>query len=119
MRFPPRIPGGKLVVVSRNDEVIARTQTHEGVAELLGLPCGARNAWEDPGMCIWVSVWVVPVEACREKQGKDVYVTSFWCRERSGSDAWIWDFKNNARGYETDVLGPAGKRFLFRMTTEV
>ena len=121
VRGAPRIPGGKLVVVLASGEAAPpRLQNHESLAALLGLPCGSRQAWLDPAMCVYVSVWAVPVAACRETPGKDAYVTSFWCRDRASAMAWVRDFKRRAaRGFEADVLAPAGTRFVYRMSAPV
>ena len=121
IREAPRVPGGKLVVVLASGEAApSRLQNHASLAALLGLPCGSRQAWLDPAMCVYVSVWVVPVAKCRETPGKDTYVTSFWCKDRASAMAWVRDFKRKAaRGFEADVLAPAGARFVYRMSAPV
>lgn len=87
--------------------------THEGMARLLGLPCGSRQAWEDPELCYGFNVSARPVGRLCNGDDRTLYVTSFWCRSEATGIAWMRRFARRAAAFEREVLRPLGLRWAF------
>jgi hypothetical protein len=116
--FPVRVasrPRLDVVVVSKVP--VARQQTHESLARVLGIPCGSRLAYEDTSLCHAFIVFLRPLDMCRTVY-KNV-VTSFWCSSLAEGKAWCREFARKATAYERNVLVPRGLAFGYRHDSPV
>ena len=115
----PRL--GRTTLVTRDDAPpVGPVCTHEELARVLGLPCGSRLAWADPGLCVAFAVYVHGAGgACAKAVDFSRMVTSFWCRDERIGRRWFQAFRKRARVIEAEVLAPRNERFACQMTKEV
>lgn len=92
--------------------------SHIDVAEMLGIPCASKLAFEDPSLCF---SFMVQVQKRDDTCGRDDpwYITSFSCKDIATGKSWLAEFKKKANDFESKMLHPIGLQWGFFMAGPV
>ena len=108
---------GALIVARGAGNPMTMLRSHEAVATALGIPCGARAAWMEPGLCHAFIVWAaLPSRlGCKAQPFDDgaIRITSFWCASRADGMRWCKAFARRAGAF----VRTAGLELFFQTTT--